>query len=72
MSLEGLAHDRLLPWIAAERGLRAVVLVAVGVVLHSHTHSDWGQASPVQPKTSASILTGQGSCASARRGFGWP
>lgn len=32
--------DRLLPWIAAERGLRAVVLVAVGIALVTHPHAD--------------------------------
>jgi uncharacterized membrane protein (DUF2068 family) len=35
------AHDRLLPWIAAERALRAIVLVGVGIVLLSHPHADW-------------------------------
>jgi uncharacterized membrane protein (DUF2068 family) len=34
-------HDRLLPWIAAERAVRAIVLLAVGVVLVSHPHADW-------------------------------
>jgi uncharacterized membrane protein (DUF2068 family) len=34
-------NDRLLPWIAAERALRSVVLVAVGVVLVTHPHADW-------------------------------
>jgi uncharacterized membrane protein (DUF2068 family) len=34
-------HDRLLPWIAAERGLRAIVLVTVGLVLVTHPHADW-------------------------------
>ncbi len=34
-------RDRLLPWIAAERGVRAIVLVAVGVVLVTHPHADW-------------------------------
>jgi len=33
--------DRLLPWIAAERAFRAVVLLAVGAVLVSHPHTDW-------------------------------
>src|SRR5258708_34505825 len=33
--------DRLLPWIAAERAFRTVVLVAVGVVLVSHPHANW-------------------------------
>lgn len=35
-------HDRLLPWIAAERGARAVLLLAIGVVLITHPHTDWG------------------------------
>jgi uncharacterized membrane protein (DUF2068 family) len=35
--------DRLLPWIAAERGVRAVGLVAIGIVLLTHTHTDWGR-----------------------------
>jgi uncharacterized membrane protein (DUF2068 family) len=34
-------RDRLLPWIAAERAFRAVVLVAVGLVLVSHPHANW-------------------------------
>jgi uncharacterized membrane protein (DUF2068 family) len=34
--------DRLLPWIAAERALRTVVLLAVGIVLLSHPHTNWG------------------------------
>ncbi len=34
-------HDRLLPWIAAERGFRAVVLLAVGITLVTHPHTDW-------------------------------
>ena len=33
--------DRLLPWIAAERGFRAVVLAVVGVVLVTHPHANW-------------------------------
>jgi len=33
--------DRLLPWIAAERTLRAAVLIAVGLVLVSHPHANW-------------------------------
>jgi uncharacterized membrane protein (DUF2068 family) len=33
--------DRLLPWIAAERTFRAIVLLAVGVVLVTHPHADW-------------------------------
>jgi uncharacterized membrane protein (DUF2068 family) len=39
----GAAHDRLLPWIAAERSLRAVALVVVGVVLVSHPGTDWSR-----------------------------
>jgi uncharacterized membrane protein (DUF2068 family) len=35
-------HDRLLPWIAAERSLRAIILLAVGVVLLTHPHANWG------------------------------
>jgi uncharacterized membrane protein (DUF2068 family) len=34
-------HDRLLPWIAAERAFRAVVLITVGVVLVTHPHANW-------------------------------
>jgi len=34
-------HDRLLGWIAAERGVRAVVLLAVGLVLVTHPHANW-------------------------------
>ncbi len=33
--------DRLLPWIAAERAFRAVVLLVVGVVLLSHPNTNW-------------------------------
>jgi uncharacterized membrane protein (DUF2068 family) len=35
------SHDRLLPWIAAERTFRAVVLLAVGIVLITHPHANW-------------------------------
>jgi uncharacterized membrane protein (DUF2068 family) len=35
------SHDRLLPWIAAERTFRAVVLLAVGIVLVTHPHANW-------------------------------
>ncbi len=35
-------RDRLLPWIAAERGLRALLLIVLGVVLLSHPHANWG------------------------------
>jgi uncharacterized membrane protein (DUF2068 family) len=34
-------HDRLLPWIAAERALRGVLLIAVGVALATHPHAHW-------------------------------
>ncbi len=34
-------EDRLLPWIAAERAFRTVVLVAVGLVLVTHPNTDW-------------------------------
>jgi uncharacterized membrane protein (DUF2068 family) len=34
-------RDRLLPWIAAERGLRAVALVTIGIVLITHPHANW-------------------------------
>lgn len=37
----GARHDRLLPWIAAERAFRALVLLAVGLVLITHPHTDW-------------------------------
>jgi uncharacterized membrane protein (DUF2068 family) len=34
-------RDRLLPWIAAERAFRAIVLVTVGIVLVTHPHANW-------------------------------
>ncbi len=34
-------HDRLLPWIAAERTFRALLLLALGIVLLSRPHADW-------------------------------
>ena len=40
---EALRTDRLLPWIAAERGFRCVVLVAIGLVLVTHPHTNWAQ-----------------------------
>ncbi len=47
MSLAGTTaatrKDRLLPLIAAERGVRAVGLVAIGIVLLTHSHTDWGR-----------------------------
>ena len=33
----------LLPWIAAERAVRAVLLVLVGAVLVTHTNTDYGR-----------------------------
>ena len=36
-------HNRLLPLLAAERALRAVLLIGVGVVLATHTHADWAE-----------------------------
>jgi uncharacterized membrane protein (DUF2068 family) len=41
MSAEQKHSDRLLPWIAAERALRTIVLAVVGIVLLTHTHTDW-------------------------------
>jgi uncharacterized membrane protein (DUF2068 family) len=34
-------QDRLLPWIAAERGFRALLLLVIGVVLLTHPHANW-------------------------------
>jgi len=39
---EDARHDRLLPLIAIERSLRAVVLLGIGIVLLTHPHTDWG------------------------------
>ncbi|MEO7195392.1 MAG: DUF2127 domain-containing protein [Pseudonocardiaceae bacterium] len=36
-------QSRLLPVIAAERMLRAVLLVGVGVILLTHVHADWAE-----------------------------
>ncbi len=44
MASDGAREDRLLPFIAAERSVRALLLIAVGVILLSHLHTDWGQA----------------------------
>ena len=33
--------DRLLPWIAAERAFRTVVLAIIGIVLLTHPHTNW-------------------------------
>ncbi len=41
---EGARHDRLLPWIAAERTIRSIVLLAIGVVLITHPHTNWGNS----------------------------
>jgi uncharacterized membrane protein (DUF2068 family) len=35
--------DRLLPWIAAERTLRAIVLFLVGIALIANPHHNWGR-----------------------------
>ena len=32
--------DRLLPWIAAERALRTILLIGVGIALVTHPHAD--------------------------------
>jgi uncharacterized membrane protein (DUF2068 family) len=40
---DGPSGDRLLPWIAAERTVRAVLLLAIGLVLVTHPHADWGR-----------------------------
>ncbi|MGZ4335008.1 MAG: DUF2127 domain-containing protein [Gaiellaceae bacterium] len=42
-SLSG-PDDRILSWIALERGFRAVVLTAAGAVLVAHPEADWGRA----------------------------
>ena len=36
-------HDRLLPWIAAERSIRGVVLLVVGIVLVTHPGTAWNR-----------------------------
>src|ERR1700683_903501 len=36
-------RDRLLPLIAAERGVRALVLIVLGVVLLTHPHTNWAR-----------------------------
>lgn len=41
--LQRARGDRLLPWIAAERALRAIVLSLVGVALIANPHHDWGR-----------------------------
>jgi uncharacterized membrane protein (DUF2068 family) len=40
-SREAPKKDRLLPWIAAERALRAILLLVVGIVLLTHPHENW-------------------------------
>jgi uncharacterized membrane protein (DUF2068 family) len=37
------SDGRLLPWIAAERTLRALLLIGIGITLVSHTQTDWGR-----------------------------
>jgi uncharacterized membrane protein (DUF2068 family) len=34
-------QDRLLPVLAVERALRAIVLIGVGLILLTHVHTDW-------------------------------
>ena len=34
-------QSRLLPVLAVERALRAVVLIGIGLILVTHTHTDW-------------------------------
>jgi uncharacterized membrane protein (DUF2068 family) len=41
VSSSAVRDERLLPWIAAERTLRAIVLIAVGIVLVTHPHANW-------------------------------
>ena len=36
-------RDRLLPWIAGERAVRAVLLIAIGIVLATHVHENYGR-----------------------------
>lgn len=38
---ETVERDRLLPWIAAERGFRSIVLLSVGIVLLANPHTNW-------------------------------
>ncbi len=40
---EGPKSDRVLKLIAAERLVRAIALVVIGVVLITHPHTDWGR-----------------------------
>ena len=40
---EGTRSDRWLPLIAAERGVRTLALLAIGIVLLTHPHTDWGR-----------------------------
>jgi len=37
----GATQSRLLPVLAGERGLRAVVLIGIGLILLTHLHTDW-------------------------------
>jgi len=41
---KGARGDRLLPWIAAERTLRAIVLFLVGIALIANPHHNWGKS----------------------------
>jgi uncharacterized membrane protein (DUF2068 family) len=40
---QGTRSGRLLPWIAAERAIRGVLLIAAGIYLLGHTGSDLGR-----------------------------
>ena len=37
----GAGSSRLLPVLAAERALRAIILIGVGLILLTHLHTDW-------------------------------
>ena len=37
----GAGSSKLLPVLAAERALRAVILVGIGLILLTHLHTDW-------------------------------
>ena len=39
----GQDRSRLLPVLAAERALRAVFLIGVGLILLTHAHADWAE-----------------------------
>ena len=37
----GQDRSRLLPVLAVERVIRAVLLIGIGLILLTHTHADW-------------------------------